>query len=135
MATAERILVTGGGGFIGSSLVKELGSRGHDVIAADLDNSDREGYVRCDVRAFRQLERLFDSHRFDWVYHLAAEYGRWNGEDYFENLWQTNAIGTKNMIRLQERHKFRLVFFSSAEVYRDYESTMTEDVMDRVPIK
>ena len=39
------------------------------------------------------------------------------------------------MIRLQERHKFRLVFFSSAEVYRDYESTMTEDVMDRVPIK
>ena len=135
MATAERILVTGGGGFIGSSLVKELGSRGHDVIAADLDNSDREGYVRCDVRAFRQLERLFDSHRFDCVYHLAAEYGRWNGEDYFENLWQTNAIGTKNMIRLQEKHMFRLVFFSSAEVYGDHDGTMTEDVMDRVPIK
>src|SRR2546426_11412611 len=135
MATAERILVTGGGGFIGSSLVKELGSRGHDVIAADLDNSDREGYVRCDVRAFRQLERLFDSHRFDWVYHLAAEYGRWNGEEYFENLWQTNAIGAKNMIRLQEKRRFRLVFFSSAEIYGDYHGVMSEDLMERLPIK
>src|SRR2546425_3834811 len=135
MATTERILVTGGGGFIGSSLVNELVSRGHKVIASDLDNRHREGYVRCDVRAFRQLERLFESNRFDCVYHLAAEYGRWNGEDYFENLWQTNAIGTKNTIRLQEKHKFRLIFFSSAEVYGDYRGAMTEDVVDRVPIK
>jgi len=135
MTQTERILVTGGGGFIGTSLVKELVSRGHVVIASDLDNRDQEGYVRCDVRAFRQLERVFELHRFDYVYHLAAEYGRWNGEDYYENLWQTNAIGVKNMIRLQEKHKFRLVFFSSAEVYGDYNGTMAENVMDRIPIK
>jgi dTDP-glucose 4,6-dehydratase len=135
MAKTERILVTGGGGFIGNSLVKELVSRGHKVIAADLDNSDQEGYVRCDVRAFRQLEQLVESDRFNYVYHLAAEYGRWNGEHYYENLWQTNAIGVKNLIRLQEKHKFRVVFFSSAEVYGNYDGTMTENVMDRVPIK
>jgi dTDP-glucose 4,6-dehydratase len=115
--------------------VNQLVSRGHEVIASDLDNRDQEGYVRCDVRAFRQMERLIESPRFDLIYHLAAEYGRWNGEEYFENLWQTNAIGLKNMIRLQEKHKFRLVFFSSAEVYGDYSGTMTEDVMDRIPIK
>jgi dTDP-glucose 4,6-dehydratase len=135
MAKTERILVTGGGGFIGNSLVKELVSRGHQVIAADLDNSDQEGYVRCDVRAFRQLEQLVESDRFNYVYHLAAEYGRWNGEHYYENLWQTNAIGVKNLIRLQEKHRFRVVFFSSAEVYGNYDGTMTENVMDRVPIK
>jgi dTDP-glucose 4,6-dehydratase len=132
---SQRILVTGGGGFIGSQLSKELSSRGHEVIACDFDNRDREGYVRCDVRAFRQLERLFEQHPVDYVYHLAAEYGRWNGEDYYENLWQTNAIGTKNLIRLQERRKFRVVFFSSAEVYGDFGGIMTEDVLDRVPIK
>src|SRR3989454_1913427 len=135
MTETGRILVTGGGGFIGSSLVKELVSRSHEVIASDLDNRDREEYVRCDVRAFRQLERLFETHRFDCVYHLAAEYGRWNGEEYFENLWQTNAIGAKNMIRLQEKTKFRLIFFSSAEVYGDYDGSMAEDVMDNIPIK
>jgi len=44
-------------------------------------------------------------------------------------LGATNAIGTKHMIRLQEKLGFRMVFFSSAEVYGDYEGVMTEDVM------
>ena len=129
------ILVTGGAGFIGTNLVNELRHRGHQVHATDLYNTDREGYTRIDVRSYRQLERLLDAHKFDIVYHLAAEYGRWNGEDYYENLWQTNCIGTKNLLRLQEKHGFKLVFFSSAEVYGDYTGTMTEDIMENNPIK
>src|SRR5438093_9175739 len=129
------VLVTGGAGFIGSHLVRELASRGHHVLACDLGNMDRGDYVRCDVREFHQLERVFEKREFGWVYHLAAEYGRWNGEDYYENLWQTNAIGTKNIIRLQEHFPFRLIFFSSAEVYGDYHGEMKEDVMDEIPIK
>ena len=133
----ERILVTGGAGFIGTNLVNELRKRGHEVIALDLYNTDREGYLRADVRNYRQLERVFEIEKwkFDSVYHLAAEYGRWNGEDYYENLWATNAIGTKHIIRLQEKLKFRMVFFSSAEVYGDYEGIMREDVMEKNPIK
>ena len=131
----ESVLVTGGSGFIGSWLVRELSSRGHQVLTCDLSSSDREGYFRCDVREYRQLARVFDEHRFGHVYHLAAEYGRWNGEDYYENLWKTNATGTKNVVRLQEKHRFRLIFFSSAEVYGDHHGPMSEDVMDTVPIK
>jgi dTDP-glucose 4,6-dehydratase len=131
----QRILVTGGAGFIGTNLVNELRTRGHEVIALDLYNTDREGYIRADVRNYRQLERVFDKWDFDLVYHLAAEYGRWNGEDYYENLWATNAIGTKHIIRLQEKLGFRMVFFSSAEVYGDYEGVMTEDVMEKNQIR
>ncbi len=127
--------MTGGRGFIGSNLVKELERRGHDVWVCDLLNSEKARYIRCDIGEYRQLERVFDSQKFDYVYHAAAEYGRWNGEDFYERLWRTNAIGTKNMIRLQESLKFRMVFFSSAEVYGDYEGVMTESVMDKVPIK
>jgi len=127
----QRILVTGGAGFIGTNLVHELRNRGHEVIALDQGNTEREEYVRADVRNYRQLEKVFDKWDFDCVYHLAAEYGRWNGEDFYENLWQTNAIGTKHMIRLQEQHNFRMVFFSSAEVYGDYEGVMTEEVMEK----
>jgi len=130
-----RVLVTGGAGFIGTNLVNELRKRGNEVKALDLYHTDRKDYVRADVRFYRQLERVFDNERFDYVYHLAAEYGRWNGEDYYENLWMTNAVGTKNVLRLQERLKFRMVFFSSAEVYGDYEGIMTEDVMEKNPIK
>jgi dTDP-glucose 4,6-dehydratase len=93
-------------------------------------------YARCDVGDFRQLERVFERcGPFDYVYHCAAEFGRWNGEDFYETLWRTNAIGTKNVIRLQERLKFRLIHFSSSEVYGDWPDLMVETVMDEYEIK
>jgi dTDP-glucose 4,6-dehydratase len=131
----HRVLVTGGAGFIGTNLVNELTRRGHEVIALDLYHTERDNYIRADVRNFRQLERVFEKWNFDYVYHLAAEYGRWNGEDYYENLWSTNVIGTKHLIRLQEKLKFRMILFSSAEVYGDYDGMMSEDVMINNPIK
>jgi dTDP-glucose 4,6-dehydratase len=132
---SKKILVTGGSGFIGTNLVNELRSRGHTVVACDLLNHELPGYMRCDVRNYRHIERVFERFGpFDYVYHLAAEYGRWNGEDHYENLWQTNVIGTKHMLRMQEKQKFRMIFFSSAEVYGDYEGEMTEDVMVNNPI-
>jgi dTDP-glucose 4,6-dehydratase len=129
------VLVTGSLGLIGSNLCNELKIRGYNIIGCDIIHSGIENFIRCDVSEYRQLERLVESYKFDYVYHLAAEYGRWNGEDYYERLWTTNVIGTKNILRLQEKLKFRMIFFSSAEVYGDYDGVMTEDVMDKVPIK
>jgi len=50
-------------------------------------------------------------------------------------LWRTNTVGTKNVIRLQERLKFRLIHFSSSEVYGDWPNIMVETVMDEYEIK
>jgi len=126
----KNILVTGGAGNIGTNLCNELRSRGHRVISSDLYNTERKDYIRCDVRNYRQLKFVFDEYGpFDFVYHLAAEYGRWNGEAYYENLWQTNNVGTKHILRFQEELQFKLIFFSSCEVYGDYDGFMTESVM------
>lgn len=143
-----RVLVTGGRGSVGSVLVDELRERGHDVVSCDLEHGSNQrgfsvrtdepdpGYVRCDVSEFRQLQRLFNEcGPFDYVYHTAAEFGRWNGEDYYERLWKTNAIGTKHVIRLQEARGFRLIHFSSSEVYGDWPDIMVETVMDDHEIK
>ena len=129
-------LVTGGAGFIGTNLVQELRNRGHTVVVCDLLHHELPDYVRADVRLYRHLERVFDSKGpFEYVYHLAAEYGRWNGEEYYENLWETNTLGTKHLLRLQEKHGFRMVFFSSAEVYGDFPGTMREQVMEDTPVR
>lgn len=126
-----KILVTGGAGCIGTNLCNELSSRKHSVISSDRYNTERDNYIRCDVSNLRQIEHVIEKMGpFDFVYHLAAEYGRWNGEAYYENLWLTNAIGTKNILTLQEKYKFKLIFFSSAEVYGDYSGVMSEDVME-----
>jgi dTDP-glucose 4,6-dehydratase len=129
------ILITGGRGFIGTNLAAELRSRGHEVITCDILHGEDETHYRADVASYWQLQRIFDKHTFEYVYHLAAEYGRWNGEDHYENVWATNLVGTKNLLRLQEQHRFRQIFFSSCEVYGDYDGPIPEDLMDRVPIK
>ena len=129
------ILVTGGRGFIGTNLTNELRSRGHDVWTCDILQGEDPRHTRVDTGVYQQLDALTRGRRFDFVYHLAAEYGRWNGEDHYENVWRTNVVGTKNLLRLQEIHRFRTIFFSSAEVYGDYDQLMSEDVMERVPLK
>src|SRR5215472_15396301 len=143
-----RVLVTGGLGTVGAALTVELRKRGASVVAADvLHQPDEIGfslgsdlarptYARCDIGEFRQIERVIErTGPFDYVYNCAAEFGRWNGEDFYETLWKTNAIGTKNIVRLQERHKFRLIHFSSSEVYGDWPDIMVESVMDEHEIK
>ncbi len=148
MTGEARILVTGGAGTIGKGLVHELQSRGHEVVSCDRAHGPNElpfslrgdvekpTYVRCNISEYRQIERVFSAlGPFDYVYHCAAEFGRWNGEDFYESLWKTNAIGTKHVIRLQEVHRFRLIHFSSSEVYGDWPDVMAESVMDDHEIK
>lgn len=141
------ILVTGSRGVIGHFLVDMLKARGHRVFGIDLVHAVGETgwehemsrvnfeYSRCDVSDFRQLERIFEkAGPFDYVYHTAAEFGRWNGEDFYEQVWKSNAIGTKHIIRLQERLGFKLIHFSSSEVYGDYEDVMHESLLDEIAI-
>lgn len=140
-----KILVTGSKGVIGSKLSDVLKERGHDVFGIDLFHTDehyghgvgvieKDNYFRCDISEYRQLKVVFDYFKPDLVYNAAAEFGRWNGEHFYEKIWKSNAIGTKNIIRFQEDMGFRLIHCSSSEVYGDYEGVMYEDVMNKVAI-
>ncbi len=130
-----RILVTGGLGAVGKPLSQLLRRRGHEVWISDRMHYHEPQYLRCDISEFHQLENLFAQIKFDYVYHLAAEFGRRNGEDFYETLWKTNAVGTKNILKMQEHLKFRMIFTSSSEVYGDYRGVMSEDVMEKVAIR
>lgn len=133
-----KILVTGGLGAVGAPLSDRLRQAGHEVWV--LDRAHHHGvrgryYYRGDIGEYRQVERAFAEVPFDFVYHAAAEFGRINGEDFYETLWRSNAVGTKNLIRLQERHRFRMVVFSSSEIYGDWAGEMREETPDEHPIQ
>lgn len=143
-----RILITGVLGTVGSLLKDTLILRGHNVFGIDLYHSlgetgfsqtmssEEDTYCRCDISEFRQLERVIEKYGpFDIVFNCAAEFGRWNGEDYYEQLWKTNAIGFKHILRLQEKLNFKLVHFSSSLVYGDYDGEMIESITDDIEIK
>jgi dTDP-glucose 4,6-dehydratase len=123
-----KILVTGAQGTIGRPLVKELRGRGHDVWTADLRHDADPQSIRADIRSYRQVERVLKE-GFEYVFHLAAEFGRMNGEEYYETLWQTNVIGTRHILELQKDLGFNLIFASSSEIYGDiHEPILHEDI-------
>lgn len=112
-----RVLVTGSEGTLGRPLCRALEEAGHEVWTCDLMHSASPLHVRADVADFRQLERVFSSAGPHIVYHLAAEFGRNNGELYYEQVWRTNAIGTRNVLELCDAYRSKLAFASSSEVY------------------
>jgi len=140
-----KILITGVLGVVGSKLEEILASRGHSVFGVDLHHTNKiyghglgkrsdENYFRCDISEYRQIEDVVNHVKPDLIYNCAAEFGRWNGEYFYEKVWKSNAIGTKNIIRLQEKAGFKLVHCSSSEVYGDYRNVMYEDLLDNVAI-
>src|SRR5439155_857703 len=79
-----KILVTGIMGTLGRPLKQKLEERGHDVWGADLQHQADQKYYRADVSNYRQLERVFEQD-YDYVYPLAAEFGRINAGEYYHN--------------------------------------------------
>lgn len=72
----KRILVFGGFGFLGYYLLKELLSRGYNVVVADIKDiyefKDLVEYIKCDISDQKQVEAVFENQNYDVVYNLAG---------------------------------------------------------------
>ena len=130
--TLMRVLVTGGAGYIGSHMLVELLSAGHQVLALDnlsngseealrrvkqLSNQDFE-FIQGDVRDRQLLERAFLAYKPEAVVHFAGlksvSESVENPVDYYEN----NVVGTLQLLKAMDAHHCKqIVFSSSATVY------------------
>lgn len=133
----KRVLVTGGAGFIGSELVRQLAGLGASVIVIDnLINGKKENLRGCDepgVRLFVEdirneslLRELLPG--ADLVFHLACLGVRHSIHAPMENH-EVNAAGTLKLLILSRQAEVRrFVYVSSSEVYGTARfAPMTED--------
>jgi GDP-L-fucose synthase len=92
-----RILVTGGGGFLGSHIVERLQAAGHDPFVAR-----RRDY---DLTAWGDAERLFRAAEPELVYHLAAEVGGIGANrEHPGRFWYANLIMGAHVLELSRLH-------------------------------
>ncbi len=129
----ERILVTGGGGFIGSHMARHLYQQGHFVRVADIKYDDyiQEKYCseKCNLD-LRILENcLKATEGIDKVYNFAANMGGIGFiTSVFADVMHDNVLINTFMLEASVRNKVkRFLFSSSACVYANYKQT-TPDV-------
>ncbi|MFZ0760689.1 MAG: NAD-dependent epimerase/dehydratase family protein [Candidatus Sulfotelmatobacter sp.] len=129
-------LVTGGAGFMGSHVAEHLLGAGHDVVVLDdLSGGFRENiphsatFVHGSITDHDLIDRIFDRHRFDFVYHLAA-YAAEGLSHFIKRFnYNNNLIGSVNLINAAVNHGVkRFVFTSSIAVYGAGQSPMSEDM-------
>lgn len=133
-----RVLITGSLGTLGVPLTFELADRGHAVFGTDLRHTGQEQdtFMRSDVADYRQLERVFSEYEPEVVFHLAAEFGRHNGNRNYEQVWRSNLIGTHNVLDLSERFGAKVVFASTSEIYGECEApVLSEELSELVPLR
>ena len=138
------ILITGGAGFIGSSVAKEMLAIGHDVVVLDHkktpasidsineDITDIEG----DVRNPKLVKEMFTTHSPDGVIHLAAVSRVVWGEQNPGLCKETNVQGLSNVFEAIRVAGIKpwLIFGSSREVYGEPASLPVKENFPKQPM-
>jgi len=149
-----KILVTGGAGFIGSSLIKHIINETDDNIInidkltyagnlaslEDVNDHDRYQFEQIDICNISELRRIFNHYQPDSVMHLAAESHVDKSINNPSDFIDTNIIGTYNLLEVSREYFltlsgaktniFRFHHISTDEVYGDLKMSgglFTED--------
>ena len=131
----EKILVTGGAGFIGFHLTKRLLDLNYEVMAIDnlndyydvklkeerlriLEKNSSFSFRKIDISNKEELENIFKENNFDIVINLAAQAGVRYSIDHPDSYIVSNIIGFYNILECCRNYPVKhLLFASSSSVY------------------
>ena len=134
-----KIVVTGGAGFIGSEMVRQLVAAGEEIIVVDsltyaaneksLSSVGKQiQFERIDIRDEEDIQDFFHKNNVDAVVNFAAETHVDNSISSPKIFFETNILGTFNLLEAARKHKFRFLQISTDEVYGSIlEGTFKED--------
>ncbi|MBB6632561.1 dTDP-glucose 4,6-dehydratase [Cohnella thailandensis] len=124
------ILLTGGAGFIGRWVAKQLLNDGHSVWILDDLSNGREAnieefgshpglraFIRGSILDESLLTNLFAEHRFDICYHLGASINVQDSIDDPRTTFNNDTVGTFYIMEQCRKHNVKVVFMSTCMVY------------------
>lgn len=129
MKPIRKILITGGAGFIASTLAERLSQNAEyritvvdNLLTGTLSRVPKGRYnnirfIKCDVNIYQDIAAVFYSTRFHWVFHYAAVVGVQRTLDHPVMVLE-DLEGIKNILNLSKNTGVERVFYaSSSEVY------------------
>lgn len=138
----SKILVTGGAGFIGSTLVDKLINEGNEVTVIDDLSSGKKNYINSAAKLYKvdicsaKIARIFKKEKFDFVYHLAAQIDVRKSvtNPVFDN--KINVIGGLNIIENSYRNNVKKIIMASTggAIYGEAEEIPTTENYPTFPL-
>ncbi len=122
----EKVLITGGSGFIGSHVVDKFIANNYEVVVVDnlvtgnYKNIDGKKltFVNEDIRNIKKLEEIFVSNKISHVIHMAAQVSVSASVENIKYDAEENIIALINILELSKKYGIKKVLFSStAAVY------------------
>jgi UDP-glucose 4-epimerase len=120
----KKILVTGGAGYIGSHVVRQLGEAGESVVTLDNLSTGFEAAVKAgelvigDTGDTELLDSLFDDHEIDTVMHFAAHTVVPESVADPLKYYRNNTANSRTLMEACQKHAVKhFVFSSTAAVY------------------
>lgn len=124
----RRILITGGGGYLGSKLAEVLTTTNSEIYLLDvsfnelaervISDSPKVTKVCCDLTNKSEIEEALGDFHPDFIFHFAALLKRDRDFSHYEQLYKVNVIGSLNLLEVISRLPYIGFYYaSSSEVY------------------
>jgi len=133
--------VTGGAGFIGSHLIKNLVERGNEVIVIDNLNTGKKqniekiskkiDFFEVDIRDFSAIEDILKN--VDGIFHEAALASVQDSFRIPDEFFDVNVKGTENIFKIAKKLGIKVVYASSSSVYGNPVSIPIKENDDKNP--
>ena len=118
----KKILVTGGAGFIGTNLIKELKNQDYDVVSIDnystgaIDNHLKGvNYIDSDIEGISKISKS----EFDLCFHLAAQSRVQPSFDDPEESIRVNINGTMKVMEWAKKYNVKVIYAGSSSKHHD----------------
>ncbi|MCL5276217.1 MAG: SDR family oxidoreductase [Deltaproteobacteria bacterium] len=125
-----KILITGGKGLLGNSLLKTADYKTHKIVWTYFRNPPQKSAknaVYLDLNNQQNIEEVFDNFKPDWVIHTAGNGSVDWCEKNKEEAYRINVEGTENIIFACKKHKSQIVYISSNAVFDGNNPLYKED--------
>jgi UDP-glucose 4-epimerase len=110
------VLITGGAGFIGTCLKKALIKLSYNVTSIDISynkNEENLKEIHVDIRKPKSFKKI-ENQKFDIIFHLAAQTSGLVSEENPKLDFETNILGTSNVVIFAKKVKAKKIIFSSS---------------------